>query len=52
MEKLYYREYYKLEREHWWFKARLNILEYFVENRLYDKNSLNILNAGAAKKKS
>jgi SAM-dependent methyltransferase len=49
MDKLYYKEYYKLEREHWWFKARLGILELLTHQLRYKiKNSPKILNAGAA----
>jgi SAM-dependent methyltransferase len=49
MDKLYYKEYYKLEREHWWFKARLEILDLLTHQLSYKmKSSPKILNAGAA----
>ncbi len=48
MEKLYYKEYFKLEREHWWFKARLKILDNIIRLRIYKNTPLKILNAGAA----
>lgn len=50
MEKLYYNEYYKLERTHWWFKARLVILETIMYNHniINGKKHTTILNAGAA----
>ncbi len=48
MEKQYYKEYYKLEREHWWFKARLNILEFILQKKIPKNEPLKILNGGAA----
>jgi len=48
MEKQYYNEYYKLEREHWWFKARLKILDFNIKKRIFKGLSFSILNAGAA----
>ncbi len=48
MDKLYYKEYYKLEREHWWFKARLQILEKLIKKKIFKNQPLTILNAGAA----
>jgi SAM-dependent methyltransferase len=49
MDKLFYKEYYRLEREHWWFKARLEILRN-VTNELTSEfeGKSKILNAGAA----
>jgi SAM-dependent methyltransferase len=47
MDKSYYLEYYHLERNHWWFRARRNILETFILS-LELNAGLNILNAGAA----
>lgn len=49
MDKLYYKEYCKLEREHWWFKARLNLLQIITHQLVTKiKNNPKILNAGAA----
>lgn len=50
MDSKYYVEYYDLERSHWWFKARLNILRETVQKVLNssDKSSFSILNVGAA----
>lgn len=50
MEKLYYKEYYKLERKHWWFTARLKILRTVLSRfvSLLNTDELEILNAGAA----
>jgi SAM-dependent methyltransferase len=51
MDTAYYREYFELERNHWWFKARLEILEKLVGRavrRLPAKTTLRILNAGVA----
>src|SRR5678815_4393815 len=48
MEKAYYREYYDLERNHWWFRARAEILLGHLERLLAGRRSLKILNIGAA----
>jgi SAM-dependent methyltransferase len=49
MDRSYYREYYTLEREHWWFRARSNILSAQLAEmvgRLHRRPT--ILNIGAA----
>lgn len=48
MEKQYYKEYFKLERQHWWFKARLKILDFILQKKIQKTEPLKILNAGAA----
>jgi 2-polyprenyl-3-methyl-5-hydroxy-6-metoxy-1,4-benzoquinol methylase len=48
MDKAYYYKYFQFEREHWWFKARLKILENYIKNNLYLTNQSKILNVGAA----
>lgn len=52
MDKEFYKEYYYLERENWWFKARLEILEMLLKKEILsqhqDKNAIKILNAGVA----
>lgn len=50
MDKSYYKEYYVLEREHWWFKARAKIISDLIIKSLEDKEKtdLKILNIGAA----
>ena len=50
MDKNYFKEYYILEREHWWFKARAKIITNLILNSLKNKKNtaLNILNIGAA----
>lgn len=50
MEKLYYKEYYKNERNHWWFKARMRILAEVLETKipLQPNKGTQILNTGAA----
>lgn len=50
MDRQIYKDYYKLEREHWWFRARLVILEsLLVQQKLSAPGKNNrILNAGAA----
>ncbi len=48
MDKQYYKQYYHLEREHWWFTARLSILERKVNRLLRQKPNAKILNIGIA----
>ena len=51
MDKQYFQEYYQLERSHWWFQARLIILERFIKkeiNQLHSGKKLKILNVGVA----
>lgn len=50
MDHLYYKEYYDLERKHWWFVARENIIISQVKNLLKDKQSkeIKILNIGCS----
>lgn len=47
MDKQFYQEYYTLEREGWWFKARLSILESHCKKLKID-SKISILNVGAA----
>ena len=47
MDKKFYQEYYTLEREGWWFKARLSILESYCKDLAVNTN-IKILNVGAA----
>lgn len=47
MDKAYFQEYYVQERNHWWFLARLKILESKVAQLAKDKK-VKILNVGAA----
>jgi 2-polyprenyl-3-methyl-5-hydroxy-6-metoxy-1,4-benzoquinol methylase len=50
MDKNYYKEYYVLEREHWWFRARAKIISNLISKRIKNQeiNKLKILNIGAA----
>ena len=50
MDKKYYEEYYHLERNHWFFTARLNILESQIKKHISRNPGkvLNILNIGVA----
>lgn len=52
MNALYYQEYYELERKHWWFLARGEIIMAHLELMLADRTAtgqkLRILNIGAA----
>tara|TARA_B100001059_G_scaffold132979_1_gene133072 strand:- start:263 stop:1009 length:747 start_codon:yes stop_codon:yes gene_type:complete len=47
MDQKFYQEYYKLEREGWWFKARLSILENYCQ-AIITNPYMKILNVGAA----
>ncbi len=48
MDRDYYVQYYKLEREHWWFRGRLEILEQTIQKKIYRGHPLRILNVGIA----
>ncbi len=48
MEKEYYKDYYTLERNHWWFRARKKVLEAQVQRLFPNRANLKILNAGCA----
>ncbi len=48
MNKEYYIEYYDLEREHWWFRVRENIIVHHLQKLSSGKKDLKILNIGAA----
>ena len=49
MDKRYYKEYYALERQHWWFRARRNILAAQVAALTAAmRGQARILNVGAA----
>jgi SAM-dependent methyltransferase len=48
MDKNYYKRYYTLEREHWWFVARAEILMAHVRRISDGRTDLKILNIGAA----
>lgn len=50
MQQDYYKEYYDLERQHWWFVAREKIICNYIKKLIKDKNlqnkDLKILNIG------
>ncbi len=50
MDQKYYKEYYHLERNHWWFRARLEILESMLQKIILPSNqqAIKVLNAGVA----
>jgi SAM-dependent methyltransferase len=48
MQAEYYREYYHLERNNWWFTARKKILEDQIKKLFPDGKNARILNVGAA----
>jgi len=48
LEKSYYKEYYELERNHWWFKVRSKIIEDQIIKYAKLPSNPKILNVGAA----
>lgn len=48
MERDYFNQYYKLEREHWWFKVREEILKSQLNYYLEKNKEQTIMNVGAA----
>ena len=48
MNKEYYKDYYSLERKHWWFRAREAIIINTIRKRINPENKLSILNVGCA----
>jgi SAM-dependent methyltransferase len=48
MDKGYYREYFDIERNHWWFRGRREILSKYVARHIAAGRHLSILNAGVA----
>jgi SAM-dependent methyltransferase len=48
MDKNYYKRYYTLEREHWWFSARAELLMSHIRRVFANRTDLKILNVGAA----
>ncbi|MBL7851251.1 MAG: class I SAM-dependent methyltransferase, partial [Cyclobacteriaceae bacterium] len=48
MDKEYYRLYFDIERNHWWFKARSRILRNYIKKNIAGDRTLEILNVGVA----
>ena len=48
MDKQYYKDYYTLEKKHWWFTARKEILEDLIRRKINPTSPLKILNIGTA----
>lgn len=48
MDKNYYEEYFFLERNHWWFKIRLELIQDLIRKHIYQDKKLKILNVGTA----
>lgn len=48
MDKAYFKQYYRLEREHWWFKARIKILASIIDKNISSSHPIKILNVGVA----
>ena len=41
MDKNYYKEYFSLERNHWWFKVRAKIILLLIDKSLAKNNNNN-----------
>ena len=48
MDKQYYKDYYFLEKKHWWFTARKEILEDIIRRKINPTHPIKILNIGTA----
>lgn len=48
MQKQYYQQYYTLERTHWWFVARMQIIEDIIKHKVINSEPIKILNIGTA----
>lgn len=48
MDKAYFKQYYRLEREHWWFRARIEILAATILKNIDTSKKIKILNVGVA----
>lgn len=48
MDAAFYKEYFFIERNHWWFRARAEILADIISNLIQLKSDSIILNVGAA----
>lgn len=48
MDKTYFKQYYRLEREHWWFRARIEILAATIKKNIDTSKKIKILNVGVA----
>jgi SAM-dependent methyltransferase len=48
MDRQYYKDYYFLERNHWWFLARASILKKYIDGNILSNKKLKILNVGVA----
>src|SRR6266487_1504094 len=47
MDKAYYEEYFHLERNHWWFRARKEIINALLK-KYFPVRNVRVLNIGAA----
>lgn len=48
MDKAYYKSYFNYERNHWWFRARSEILRDYVDKNVANNKIVRILNVGVA----
>ena len=47
MDRSYYENYHELEKNHWWHKARIEILKDILNSKLDKRNKIKILNVGS-----
>jgi SAM-dependent methyltransferase len=48
MDRAYYLKYFDFEKNHWWFRARAQILQAYLRRTIVPKSRPRILNVGAA----
>lgn len=48
MDSNYYRIYFEFDNNHWWFKARMELIANYIQKYIYCGQPLKILNVGAA----
>lgn len=48
MDREYYQKYYEFEKNHWWFRARAEILKDYIRKQFLPTANYKILNVGAA----
>src|SRR5688500_3801885 len=47
MDRNYFKEYYSFERNHWWFKVRMKLIEWVFSNKINPSGKIKILKIGA-----
>jgi SAM-dependent methyltransferase len=48
MDKGYFKDYYHYERNHWWFRARSEIIRTYIDKNIAGQKPFRILNVGVA----